>query len=336
MKLVFITDTHGMASNPSSRLDVFSDAILKKMKYVTEYAESIGAKAILHGGDWLHTPDVSESFIRDFCNILKNSSIPFYGVLGNHDIYGYNPETFKRTSFGVGEIMGAFTRLYIEKPVYLEEDGAVVRLTGRDSYADLDKGTGWEKIKDYAPDIPDDERKDCVHVHIVHGMLVEREWSQVACTTIDELTNVGAPHIILTGHEHTGFGVVRRGKNIFCNPGSLARVTAGTGDVRKDVRLAVISVNSITDYDIELVNLPCDIAEPASKVLDYERLLLEKDRKNKLNSFISDVNVIQVNKEFNIHQTLNQLCEEEQVDKDVLEECRRQLQLAEEQLKREE
>lgn len=336
MKLVFITDTHGMASNPGSRLDSFPEAILKKMDYVVAYAKQIGAEAILHGGDWLHTPDVSESFIREFCNILRNSEVPIYGILGNHDIYGYNPETFKRTALGVGEVMGAFTRLYIDKPIYLEDSDVTVRLTGRDSYADLDKGTGWDKIKDYAPDMPEGERTDCVHVHIVHGMLVEREWSQVACTTIDELTNVGAAHITLTGHEHTGFGVIKRGKNIFCNPGSLARVTAGTGDVRKDVRMAVITVNSVDDYDIELVNLPCEVARPSSEVLDHEKLMLEKDRKNRLNSFISDVNVIQVNKEFNIHQTLNLLCEQEQADREVLEECRKQLQIAEEQLKKEE
>jgi len=332
MKLIFITDTHGMASNPGSRLDVFSEAILNKLRYVGEYAKEIGATAILHGGDWLHTPDVSESFVRELSRIVKDYPCPTYGVLGNHDIYGYNPGTFNRTSFGVAEGVGVFIRLGSE-PILIEEGKTKVAITGKDSYFDLDKPG---HLSDYTCS---HRIQKAVNIHIVHGMLVEREWPHVACTTISEvMDNNPNADIILTGHEHTGFGVKEyyrvdgNYKVIFCNPGSLARVTAGTGDVRKDVRMAVITVEG-SEYDIELVNLPLEVARPSSEVLDVDKLAEEKANKENLQKFITKMNNTTVQQDFNVYESLNRLCEDQQIDERVKEECRSQLQKAEESLK---
>ena len=325
MKLIFITDTHGMASNPGSRLDVFSEALLNKMRYVGEYAREIGASAILHGGDWLHTPDVSESFVRELARIVKGYPCPVLGVLGNHDIYGYNPTTFNRTSFGVAEGIGLFTRLSRNTSVLLEDGYDKIAITGQDSYFDLDKPG---HLDDYTNSAYVD---GAVNIHIVHGMLVEKEWPQVACTTIEDIRNCNAD-IVLTGHEHTGFGVVRKGAKIFCNPGSLARVTAGTGDVRKDVRMAVIDVSE-GKYDVTLVNLPNDVARPASDVLDIDKLAEEKANKENLQNFITKMNNTTVKQDFNVYESLNRLCEDQDIDDKVMEECRRQLEKAEETIK---
>ena len=329
MKLIFITDTHGMASNPGSRLDVFSEALLKKMEYIGQYAKEIGATAILHGGDWLHTPDVSESFIREIARIVHSYPCPTFGVLGNHDIYGYNPTTFNRTSLGVAEGVGVFVRLG-STPIFLEGEGEVVALTGQDSTFDLDK-PGHEGMYTDTPSHETYMGKPCTDIHIVHGMLVEKEWPQVACTVISDIKDRCAADIILTGHEHTGFGVKRYSDVTFCNPGSLARVTAGTGDVRKDVRMAVITVEG-NNYDIELVNLPIDVARPASEVLDTDKLAEEKANKENLQKFITKMNNTTVQQDFNVYESLNRLCEDQDIEDKVMEECRRQLEKAEESL----
>lgn len=333
MKLIFITDTHGMASNPGSRLDVFSEAILNKMRYIGKYAEEIGAAAILHGGDWLHTPDVSESFVRELSRIVKSYPCPVFGVLGNHDIYGYNPSTFNRTSLGVAEGIGLFHRLSRSNPVLIEDGKDKVAITGQDSYFDLDKPG---HIDDYTssvcfPNIP--------NIHIVHGMLVEREWPQVTCTTLAQvMDNDPSADIILTGHEHTGYGVKEfyrpngDRKVIFCNPGSLARVTAGTGDIRKDVRMAVIDIDG-DDYSVSLVNLPIGIARPAIEVLDDEKLAEEKANKQNLQRFVSKMNNTVVEQDFDVYESLRRLCEEQNIDNNVMEECRYQLEKAEESTK---
>ena len=318
MRLIFITDTHGKASSPSSRLDDYPSAMLAKMRYVGEYAKSINAKAVIHGGDWLDTPDVSESFVREFAKIVNNYHCPVVGVLGNHDIYGYNPETFLRTSLGVAEGVGVFERLYPDKGLILE-----------DSYFDLDKEG---HLEDYTNTPLYHSEGVNTHIHVVHGMLVEREWPHVNCTVIEDIKDCNAD-IILTGHEHTGFGVKTINNKVFCNPGSLARVTAGTGDIRKDVRMAVIEINK-DGYRVELVNLPSFVAKPSSEVLDIDRLLEEKRNKEQLNNFINNINSVEIKNDFNIYESLVSISKIENVEEDVISECRKQLEIAEEELRK--
>lgn len=324
MKFIYITDTHGQASNPGSRLDVFAVAILEKFKYIGEYARQINATAVIHGGDWLHTPDVSESFIRDMAKIINSYPCPVVGVLGNHDIYGYNPETFNRTSFGVAEGVGVFQRLFRDRGIVFEDSETKVNITGQDSYFDLDKDG---HLDDYTDSYC---QEDAVNIHVVHGMLVKNKWPQCASTTIDEIQDCKAD-IILTGHEHTGFGIIKKGTKIFCNPGSLARVTSGTGDVRKDVRMAVITVSG-NEKDIELVSLPSSIARPSSIVLDMEKLALEKSNKRNLEIFISKLNT-STSCGIDIYNSLDNLKEEDEIEDSVIDLCRSHLQKAEEEIK---
>lgn len=325
MKFIFITDTHGMAKNPGSRLDNFPEALLKKIEFVVNYAGEIGASGIIHGGDWLHTPDVSESFIREFSKVLSKSKCPIFGVLGNHDIYGANPATFNRTAFGIAECLNLFNRLFIDKAYIIGDE---VAITGQDSHYDLDKNGA---ISDYTESI---KTENAVNIHIVHGMLVEREWPMVDCTVIENIKNCNAD-IILTGHEHTGFGVKTLvddfgRKKFFCNPGSLARITASVGDVRKDVRMAVITVEN-GDFDVELVNLPSSVVSSANEVIDIEKLRAEKENKANLDNFLNKINQASVDESFNIYEALSSISEEI-ADNEVIDECRRQLEIAEEEI----
>lgn len=336
MKIIFFTDPHGQASNPSSRLDEFSQAILGKFSWIGKYAKEIEAAAVICGGDWIHTPDVSQTFIRKLARVVRSYPCPTFGVLGNHDIYGYNPETFERTSLGIAEGLDMFERLNNE-PIIIHETGKrEVALTGSDSYYDLDKA---EKISDYTRSTITD---GAVNIHTVHGMLVENVWPQVShCTTLKQVMDDNPnADIILSGHEHTGYGVKvfyrpDGSKVMMCNPGSLARVTSGTGDIRKDVRIAVITIED-DDFNIELVNLPVDVARPANEVLDWERIQKEKENKEQLQNFIESVSDIDISTDLNYYEALNRLAEkEDDITEDIIQECINQLAKAEEDIKKE-
>ena len=51
--------------------------------------------------------------------------------------------------------------------------------------------------------------------------------SLIEHTKISEICNKINADIVLTGHEHVGFGVVRRNGKLFVNPGALTRTTSG-------------------------------------------------------------------------------------------------------------
>lgn len=330
IKLLFITDTHGRATSPKARLDNFPETLLDKLRWVGEYAVENDIDGVIHGGDWLESPDVSEAYISEIVKVLKEYPCPIATVVGNHDIYGYNPDTFRRTPLGIAEASGVIERLYSKVPFIIEKEGEVAVLTGQDAIHDLDKGTDYYYTDSYAHD--EYHGKPCINIHTVHGMLVAKDWPMVNCTVIDDIAHKCNADIILTGHEHTGYGVVDKVETIFCNPGSLSRVTAAVGDVRRDVRMAEISIDGEL-FDIKLINLPGDIAKSSNLVIDRDRLVQEKSAKENLNKFIENINRGQVKKGINIFDAADTLGDELQIDKMVVEKAKLALSKAEEELK---
>jgi DNA repair exonuclease SbcCD nuclease subunit len=321
MKILYFTDPHIRANSPSSRLDDFPSAILNKLKWIGEYAFDKNIKTIVVGGDWLDRPDTAYSMLNKLVVellIWKRMGITTYTILGNHDLYGYNPVTFDRTAMSLLTNMGLMTRLTRE-PIELGD----VSLTGVDAYYGLDKGF----IEDYTV-VKGDKSK--IKINVVHGFLDNKHWGDVVSMThIDDILDTNAD-ITLTGHEHSGFGVIKKNGKIFCNPGSLARVTASIGDISQEVKVAVID-----GLDINLVKLPLDIARPSIEVLDREKIEKEKDHISKMSAFSSIISNFQTHNTLNIYTVLDEIAKEENIDVKIIECARKHLERAEEELKRE-
>lgn len=288
MKLVFVTDTHARAKNPISRKDDFQATVMKKLSWVVDYANSIDA-TIIHGGDWLQRPDVSPNLIGMLGKILLKAKNPIYSVIGNHDIYSYNIDTFERTPLSILTKCGIITQ--IPQDVLLEI-GDNVFLKGVSAHPLLDKNG---RTCDYKISYEESEGRDGIYILVVHGFLADHDWGpNVPHTKIDDTVEGNVADFVLTGHEHSGYGIIEKHdgphKISYCNPGSLLRVTAGVGDMRDEVRVAVIDTEAET---IELVNV--DIAKPADEVLDRDKLVEEKERAKTLELFAEKASQISRN-----------------------------------------
>lgn len=291
MKFVFMTDLHGRANNPISRTDNFPEAILKKCDWVVNYANQIDA-VILCGGDWLQRPDTSPNFIAALAKILMKAKRGVYSVLGNHDMYSYNIESFTRTPLYLLFACNIIKLLSDKDTLFCDED-TDIHVTGVSSHPMLDKNGN---VKDYlAPDdLEINADKKNFYIHIVHGFLADKQWPQsVPHTLIEDTVLKNHADVVLTGHEHTGYNIIEKEweghKIIYCNPGSLARVTAGVGDMRDDVRVALIDTNNKAQ-PVSLISVPVRKAED---VIDRERLKEEKQRANSIEAFATRLSDIQ-------------------------------------------
>ena len=274
IKLVFMTDTHGRANNPVSRKDDFPQTILNKIEWVVNYANMNNAY-ILHGGDWIHRPDTSPTWISALAKILIKAEKPVLSVLGNHDIYSYNISTFKRTPLSILEACDCVHFISSDKPYIIQDGEDKIQITGVSAHPLLDRGG---RVSDYIL-----TSKQYPAVHIVHGFLANKSWpADVPHTLINDVCENNCADVILTGHEHSGYNIVEKNGIKFCNPGSLARVTASVGDMRDTVQIAEITYDNNT-FDIKLV--PVTVAKPAEEVLDRKELVEEKSREQFLNVF---------------------------------------------------
>lgn len=323
MKFLYFTDPHGRANNPISRLDDFPSTILAKIEWAIDYANKHNAY-VLCGGDWLNRPDTSPNYIGALAKILVSAKkLPIYTVLGNHDVYGYNASTFSRTPLHILEEIGVI-QVLTEEPILLGD----VTLSGASASYDLDK-----QDKSHYLMIDKEKLGEGPWIHIVHGFLAKNKWGDfVEHTTIDEIKDAH-PDIILSGHEHSGFGIVEKYGKIFCNPGALARVTAGVGDVNMTVSVLMID----TDKDEMLSLVKCPLAKPAEEVIDREKLLKEKEHAEKMQKFftsVSDIDLSMIDSS-DIFKIFDEFCKTESVDDKVRDIILKYLAVADERIKHE-
>ncbi|MDF2841580.1 MAG: metallophosphoesterase [Herbinix sp.] len=333
MKLMYFTDPHVRVKSPLYRLDDYGERILKKLNYVAQLGHEHNVDGYICGGDILDRPDIPYSMMAKLISVLIKFEKPIYTVIGNHEEFGYNPNSHPRTALSIVTASGLLTRLSMNNPIILTDAlGNKVSLTGCDAHSELDK---YGRVSDYV-DIP--EVTNAVRIHVVHGFLAKRPWPQVPVTTIDDILHTKA-HLVLSGHEHSGFGVVRKGGKVFCNPGALGRVTASVGDVNLDVKVALIDTGVAVDSDginIDLLKFPIEIAPPANEVIDREKLELEKEHKQAQAAFVASakeaIKKFNFEEGFNLYSMLDFLILEDEIPEEVQKLMRYYIEKAEEEL----
>lgn len=327
---MFFTDTHVRTTSPRYRLDNFYERSLKKLLYVAQLGQEYDVDAFISGGDWIDRPDIPYASLSGLTEILTKFKKPIYTVLGNHCIYGYNPDTHHRTAMSVIRASGLITRLSMDNPIIIEKDGTKVSLTGCDAHSQLDKNG---RTSDYT-DVPE---IDAVRIHTVHGFLSKKPWNIVPVTLIDDVLDTKAD-VLLTGHEHSGYGVIKKNGKIFCNPGALLRVTASVGDVNLEVKVALIRIDG-KDVSIDLIRLPPHIAPPANEVIDRAKLEEEKQHMQTLATFSAStkdaVKKFSLGQGFNLYKMLEHVAEENELSQEVVDIMKKQITLAEEELAKE-
>jgi DNA repair exonuclease SbcCD nuclease subunit len=121
VKILYFTDTHIRGTSPQSRLDDFPQTLLAKFREVVELAKAHQVAAILHGGDLFDRPDVAPAVALDFLRVLMEAPCPIYGIAGNHDIFGFNPQTVPRTMLGIFDGFRLFQLIKPGEIVWIED-----------------------------------------------------------------------------------------------------------------------------------------------------------------------------------------------------------------------
>ncbi|WP_027339192.1 metallophosphoesterase [Halonatronum saccharophilum] len=318
MKLLVMTDTHIRGTTPSRRLDDFKETLLDKLKEVGEIAHNEGVDYILHGGDLFDRPDTAPSVVSDFIKVLKDYPVPIYIVAGNHDLYGHNPETLPRTMLGILVASGIVSPLSIE-PIFLEEQGVSLQLTGRDFDYDIDaKGSD-------AYNVSKDESVDYA-IHLVHGMLLDKPFFENGYTLIEDVKTEA--DITIAGHYHLGFGVKTFNRKYFLNPGALVRSSADIKEVKRKPKVAIINLGE----EIEIKLMPLKRAKAGKEVLDREAIEEEKYREKKLIDFVREVKASDDFKVLSMQEILNKVANNKDLAEEVTKEALARLAQAQEKL----
>lgn len=313
MKLLLLTDTHIRGTNPQNRKDNFMQTLLTKLEEVMDIAQSYKVDYILHNGDIFDRPDVAPSIVSEFAQIFKKSPVPIYAIIGNHDVYAYNPHTVSRTMLGLLDILEVVNLINSEDRIFLKKNGVVLQLTGQSFHYDLDRR---ERKLDYC--IRKDLKADYA-LHMVHGMLLKKPFFEgIPYTLIDEVLDTEAD-VTFSGHYHNGYNLIKiNDHKYFINPGSLVRINNSTAELSRWPQIAIV------EFLIEGINfdfIKLKTALPGDEVLDRESVCRNEYREKKLIDFSQGIRSVVDLKTFNLQEIIEKIAQESQLPKPVVLEA---------------
>ncbi len=238
-RFVFITDSHFMKNNIKSRTDDYPKALFKKLKWVFKYCKKKKIKNIIHGGDLLDNPYVSDYIAGKIARMFDQADIQLWYVIGNHDITGKNPETYVNGKLHMFE---SYKWFHFIGDGVTEFDNCVLH--------GVDYNKEDEETLDF--DVPlesADQYKDMTKIIVIHHMITGDKNSLIVkgrrrLISYTEVTTNA--NIVLCGHYHPGLKIKKHlqleREITFANPGSFGRTDSwasehGYGPALIDIKI---------------------------------------------------------------------------------------------------
>jgi exonuclease SbcC len=211
--------------------------------------------------------------INYIIEILCKANNQILGIIGNHDVYGQNHAVYKKVIIGTLFTSGII-KLLTKVPVFVEAEDVCVQLTGGNYVPDIDKDRTVYQIKRH----PEADHA----IHVVHGFLVTKHWPTLKRQHYTVLSEVFTEaNVVLTGHEHQGFGIVQQDGVLFSNPGALGRISSNLKEINRMPQVTLL--NAHKEYvEATLVPVP---SMPGNKVLSRKHIEDEKKHKQMLTEF---------------------------------------------------
>ena len=235
-KFLFFTDVHLKGENPLSRIDNYSESIIEKLNEIVDIANEQQVDFTLFGGDFYDTHRIyNYKVMRESISALKRLKSKLYYIIGQHDLKGYNIQTFATSAScftfdqlnGKAELLAEATDLGDAWliPSHVNED--IYELTTRKPVTD--KPT----------------------ILLAHHLISNQSafFDIIPCKDV-----AGYYDLILSGDLHKGVEYHEQGGTKFFNPGAVSRKTIDKIDRFRDPAVGIITVDK-NKIDVEKILL---------------------------------------------------------------------------------
>jgi len=250
----------------------------------------------------------------EIVDMIEAGGIPWYIVRGNHDEIGHNPNLS-----GESILDHIFRRSKLIRHLDVINDGIVTEfengkqirgaktvIQGFDFYHGIEKDLNEKGL--YCS-VETDGKK----IAVVHALIMDKPFHpQVLHSVIGEIKTDF--DLVLIAHNHTEMGIIKYGKTSWISIGSLARITSAKSDINRMPN--VLYVDTL-EPSLKIIPLKC--GRPVEDAFNLELVDKIKEREGSIESFIKSLESTKV-KGLNLKGIIEELCEKEAVDKEVLDE----------------
>lgn len=320
LKVIIVGDPHVTGTNPVARIDDYTETILKKFEELAEMSENVDVICIL--GDVFSTPDTSNIVKGNLGRVLSKFKCPVYTIAGNHDLFGGNMTTYKRTGLGLMERLGLINIIKDDDNLFFQKGQLKLLIKGQNYHPMIDMRV---KELDYARK----KESNATHlIHLVHGYMTSKKLI-FPHTLISEIAHLTEADATFSGHYHQPFMEIVGGK-YFANPGSLGRTKSSIGEFRRP-KVFMVNISQETGVlTVESVYLQS--APPPTEVLSREHLKSEDDESTvKINQFMDKLLTINIKNDHRIDtkSIVERVSTEENIEEEVKVETMKAISEAE-------
>lgn len=288
-KIIWRTDVHFGDYTPRRRTGVWSDDVLKKLAWVGDLAQEVGADAVLDGGDFFDVKSPtknSHSLVRQACEVhTAHYKCPVYCLVGNHDVKYGNISYLPHQPLGVLFSSNVFKQFGDDSEIVLDGDGVRVRIVGIPYHgAEYD----FDRLKSLKKKDGDDYLFVAAHLLARQGdtgTMFEGE-DIIGYNFLETIPDVD---VWFFGHWHKDQGVKKLSNgSLVVNVGSLTRGALHLDDL--DRAPCVVEVNASKEgISYTRHNVPVRHAEEAFKVGEAVR---EKESQSRMDDIVEKMRAV--------------------------------------------
>ncbi|MEE9214907.1 MAG: metallophosphoesterase [Thermodesulfobacteriota bacterium] len=267
MKFGFFTDSHFRDDTPKSRIDDIWQAQMNKLDEINEIAKDNELDFMIEGGDFFNTKKPSHKLVRAIIRWANQLPCPLLGIIGNHDVTGYNLDSSAQSGIGVLFESGVMKRLDLIEDV---NEKVVIKAVHVNAHAEQNYGDDY---------MFDEKYKDWKRIIISHNYIIPEDSMPFGFVHPKDIkTNA---HLVLCGHYHTPFNYTTK-TTAWINSGPICRWAINEAGHKPNVVIVSIEDGFIGTKSILLESAKRD-------VFDLESVEDEKKHKLNLDAFANSL-----------------------------------------------
>lgn len=272
IKVLVVGDTHGDDLTPEKRKDNYAEACLEELQEIVDISNDKKCDIVLHLGDVFHRIEPGPFIRNGYLRILLNSKIPWYTLIGNHDVKHNLDQYYSVSSIRTLIEAGA---LRIDDSIH---DYGIYLMHHTASKAEECK-EGFLLDKNF-PMI-------AAHISITLGPYFG------SYILFDELPTHSNTKIVVCGHIHDAMEKIRTDGVHFMNPGSVCRKSLNDANVIKEPQVLFLEYDLQGNiYTKEYIKLKS--SKPADEVFKIEEAQLVKDNKHDSQKYIKQITTMNI------------------------------------------
>ena len=290
MKILIAGDLHLTDHKPENRVDDYENTCLHKLQFILNYSIKNNVEMIVFPGDIFDQPSPSYSFFTKVVNIIKNINIQIFVVAGQHDLKFRNIQNTALSALqaSIKNFSINFNENFSDIFIHSSSFGEAITAPLNNKY----------------------------NVLIIHKMIIkEKLWEkQTDYVEGNSFLKNNKFDLIISGDNHKFFIENVEDRFLF-NCGSMLR--SNTTQLEHIPKIVVFDTQKLK---YEIINIPIEEAE---KVFAVDKILRDKEKNEKLDSFISGLSK-QKTMELNFESNLNEYTKINLIDEDIkkiIKEC---------------